>query len=279
LQSGWRPSPLIPLRRIEGGDGVAIGSYRSADELSVAYSVSGDGPGLVLLHGGFVQDRQVWHRLGYVRALAEEYRVVTIDLRGHGASDPVSDAEQLRADRLIGDVLGIADAAGLGQFFLWGFSLGGSVAIQAAAQSTRVLGMIAAGTCFAPELQTMACRNRDRLDELMSAGMHPAAGLAGPSDEERALVEAVDPILARQWYAGMCDWPLVSPADVQCPALVLTGERDLPMRELLEAQREPIERARMALRVLPELDHFALLERTEVMLPLVQSSLHHWSLA
>jgi pimeloyl-ACP methyl ester carboxylesterase len=258
---------------------MAVGSYVSSDGLSVAYSVSGDGPGLVLLHGGFVQDRQVWHQRGYVRALAEDHRVVTIDLRGHGASDRPQSPEQVRADRLIGDVLGIADAAGLGGFFLWGFSLGGSVTIQTAAQSSRVRGLIAAGTCFAPELQTMACRNRDRLDELMPVMAGSKNDASVPSDDERRFFETVDPILARQWYAAMCDWPLVSPADLQCPAVVVTGERDQPIRDLLEGQRERIERARVELRVVPDLDHFDLVDRSEVILPLVRSWLHHWSLA
>ena len=58
----------------------------SKDQTSIAYDVVGSGPVVILLHGGG-QDRQAWHRRGYVTRLAQECTAVTIDIRGNGDSD------------------------------------------------------------------------------------------------------------------------------------------------------------------------------------------------
>jgi len=50
----------------------------------ISYTDSGEGTAIVLLHG-FLENKTMWKE--YVDLFAEKYRVVTIDLLGHGASD------------------------------------------------------------------------------------------------------------------------------------------------------------------------------------------------
>ncbi|MGO4771533.1 alpha/beta fold hydrolase [Flavobacterium sp. W22_SRS_FK3] len=50
----------------------------------ISYTDSGEGTAIVLLHG-FLENKKMWQ--GYVTLFSENYRVITIDLLGHGKSD------------------------------------------------------------------------------------------------------------------------------------------------------------------------------------------------
>jgi pimeloyl-ACP methyl ester carboxylesterase len=84
----------------------------------------------VLFHHGVSVTADVWAE--WLPALAERYRLVRFDLRGHGRS--VSGAlGAWSLAGLIADLLAVADAAGADRFHLIGESLGGTVALAAAA--------------------------------------------------------------------------------------------------------------------------------------------------
>jgi pimeloyl-ACP methyl ester carboxylesterase len=66
--------------------------------VTLAHDVHGDGPPLLLVHGGTL-DRRMWEP--NMAALTERHRVVRCDQRGFGASPPpagpYSHADDLRA--------------------------------------------------------------------------------------------------------------------------------------------------------------------------------------
>ncbi len=100
----------------------------------VAFEVEGDGPDLILIHG-ITENRTAW---GATRQrLARVGRVIALDLRGHGDSDPAS---TYSLDALAADVKAVADEAGAGLPTLIGHSLGGFVAsVYGAAYPTRTV--------------------------------------------------------------------------------------------------------------------------------------------
>lgn len=53
---------------------------------TISYSDSGKGNAIVLLHG-FLENKKMWKE--YVDFFSEKYRVITIDLLGHGESEPL----------------------------------------------------------------------------------------------------------------------------------------------------------------------------------------------
>ncbi|MFJ3055372.1 alpha/beta fold hydrolase [Herbaspirillum sp. NPDC087042] len=57
--------------------------YINVGEVSIAYSIGGNGPPLLLLHG-FPQNRAMWTKVAPI--LAQHYTVVCADLRGYGDS-------------------------------------------------------------------------------------------------------------------------------------------------------------------------------------------------
>lgn len=85
----------------------------------------GDAPPLVVLHpNGFCGG--VFEPLA--RALGGAYRVVAVDLRGHGASDTPREEESYHFAELARDVIALLDMLGLDEVFVLGQSLGGGVA-------------------------------------------------------------------------------------------------------------------------------------------------------
>jgi len=116
----------------------------SLDGTRLAYDVSGSGPALMLLHGGG-HTRQQWHDVGYVERLKSNFKVITVDIRGNGQSDQPTDPASYATDKMCQDILAVADACGIAQFTIWGFSYGGNIARYLAAQSDRVAKLIIMG--------------------------------------------------------------------------------------------------------------------------------------
>jgi 3-oxoadipate enol-lactonase len=117
--------------------------YASNWPVTIAYDVQGEGSQTVVLVHGVAMGRWGWAPVA--DRLARDYRVVTIDNRGVGASDaptpPYSAAEMAR------DVLAVMDAEGIGSGHVVGASLGGMVAQQLALSwPERVDGLVLACT-------------------------------------------------------------------------------------------------------------------------------------
>lgn len=93
----------------------------------VCYDVTGDGPGLLLLAGRGGQ-RRSWSP--QVAAFASHFRVVTIDNRDAGESDP-EPAPYSMAD-LAGDAAALLDALGIARAHVLGHSMGGMIALRMA---------------------------------------------------------------------------------------------------------------------------------------------------
>lgn len=97
-----------------------------ADGRILAYRQAGEGPSLVLLHG-WGQSSAVFSEI--MQGLAQDFRVLAPDLRGHGLS---AAAEGYGLDGFAADVRDLVEVLGLGPFALGGWSLGGQVALRLA---------------------------------------------------------------------------------------------------------------------------------------------------
>ncbi len=97
--------------------------------LNVASGGARGGEAIVFLHG-FPESHRTWREIAPV--LAEDYFVVVPDQRGFGASDKPLGVEQYKADRIVEDLIALADYLGLARFTLVGHDWGGAVAWLAA---------------------------------------------------------------------------------------------------------------------------------------------------
>ncbi|MEN8040024.1 MAG: alpha/beta hydrolase [Actinomycetota bacterium] len=95
----------------------------------VAYDITGEGDvDLVLIHG-ITENRKFWDPL--TAPFAETYRVIRVDLPGHGESGPIS---KYGIDDLAREVKAVVDEVGNGDPYVVGHSLGGYVASVYAAR-------------------------------------------------------------------------------------------------------------------------------------------------
>ena len=93
------------------------------------FKEQGEGPTVVLIHGLFGS----LDNLGLLaRPLCEQYRVISVDLRNHGAS---FHSDEMSYPAQAADILALLDHLGLEQVALAGHSMGGKVAMQVAKQA------------------------------------------------------------------------------------------------------------------------------------------------
>jgi len=119
------------------------GSTLSADRVKIAYATAGeDDPALVFIHGGLA-DSTFWS--GQVEFFAFRYRVIALDLAGHGESGQNRTTWSIQA--FGSDVVAVLEAEKVARSILIGNSLGGPVAIEAALIAPdRVIGIVAVDT-------------------------------------------------------------------------------------------------------------------------------------
>ena len=84
---------------------------------------------ILFLHG-FPESHRTWRAI--LPDLARDFRVVAPDQRGFAGSDKPQEVEAYRTDRIVEDLVALADALGIGRFTLVGHDWGGAVAWLAA---------------------------------------------------------------------------------------------------------------------------------------------------
>jgi pimeloyl-ACP methyl ester carboxylesterase len=108
--------------------------------ISVIYSDTGKGKTIVLLHG-FLENSKMWKSLA--PALAEQYRVVTIDLLGHGETECLSYVHSIEENAAV--VNAVLNSLKIRRAVIAGHSMGGYVALafaEAFPANTRALILI-----------------------------------------------------------------------------------------------------------------------------------------
>ncbi|HEV2268216.1 MAG TPA: alpha/beta fold hydrolase [Steroidobacteraceae bacterium] len=111
--------------------------------------VRGSGPTLVLLHGWGLNVR-VWD--GLAAALCDRFRIIAVDLPGHGRSPWLSERSSLAQQAA---QVGEAIAAIAAEYSLLGWSLGGQIALQLAAGQRAARTPDSAGAARAAALNRL----------------------------------------------------------------------------------------------------------------------------
>lgn len=107
------------------------GEYFSVGGVQLHYTDEGAGEPVVLLHGFAVNADLNWRLPGLTDSLAERFRVISLDLRGHGLSAKPHDPASYGM-AMANDVVALLDHLDINRAHLVGYSLGGIIALKLA---------------------------------------------------------------------------------------------------------------------------------------------------
>lgn len=210
-----------------------------ANGLDVHYTVEGEGPPLVLLHGASSSAIEDW---GHQRALfRQSFTCHLVDARGHAGTfwDGVGDWSR---DRLVDDLWAFADALGLGTFHLAGFSMGALTALTCAVRRPeRVASAVVVGIDVEAEPRTSIARRAmdpERIDREEPAWAGQLERRHGPVQGPGAWRRLMGAMAA----AAGTETPL-SPAELRqarVPILLACGDRDpwVPLEHAVALRRQ-----------------------------------------
>ncbi|GAB3028920.1 alpha/beta hydrolase [Parafrigoribacterium mesophilum] len=250
-----------------------------ADGIRIAFRTAGSGPALVMVHGTTLS-QVIWRGFGYSREFADEFTVITPDLRGHGRSDKPHDRNAYSMDSMVSDVLAVLDATGTDRAHFLGYSLGGRVGFSlAATHPERMLSFISAAG--APSA------GRGSFDRVFFPGcieVLETGGMAGfltawehsgatIDDNTRAALTRNDALALAAYMRQSQDDPGVpdaAVAGIDLPTLLLVGSKD---EERLDAAKNAAGMMPSAtLRLLPGATHGETLQHPDA-LPAVREFL------
>jgi pimeloyl-ACP methyl ester carboxylesterase len=101
-----------------------IGMIHFYEGFKINYNDSGKGIPIILLHG-YLESSEVWN--GFEQKLASKFRVISVDLPGHGLSDVLEETHTMELMATV--VMDLIHDLGLKKVFIAGHSLGGYVTL------------------------------------------------------------------------------------------------------------------------------------------------------
>lgn len=203
------------------------GNYATVNGLHMYYEIHGTGKPLVLIHGAASTIQTTFGRL--LPYLAKNHQVIGVELQAHGHSDN-RDGRQITFEQDADDVAALLEYLHIGPADIFGFSNGGTTALQ------------------------LAIRHPHSVDKLIIASsMYKRAGVAQqfwenmkqasfndmPEDYKKAFL-AINPsqnalhTMFEQCARRMQQFTDISDATIsaiQKTTLILTGDKDVPLPE------------------------------------------------
>jgi len=240
-------------------------TYKKEVEMPVAningvnlnYEVAGQGEAVVFLHGMTGSTRD-W--ASQVKVLSPKYKVVCLDMRGHGQSGAPSKEEEYSMPIFAEDVFGILKLLDIKKCCLGGHSVGGFISLEFAMRHQDMLaGLILVDTSSGSSFRDPGfTQMRQKLDELaLSQGLEAAFEYDAtnnpqrierfqkhPEQKEVARRKVLMTSVEGYMYGpkAILKWEAVTPrlSEVKMPALIFWGDEDIPFEEPSKILKEGI---------------------------------------
>lgn len=206
------------------------------DGVELAYDAVGEGEPILLVHGSALS-KAIWRGFGYSKALRENYRVITMDLRGHGRSGKPATPGAYVMPMLVADVLAVLDAVGVQQAHYGGYSVGARLGFSLAVTAPeRLLSFTSLGGTFRIQPGSIGKLFFPEYDDALGSGGMPAfvqgweGAMGHPLDgQTRAAFLANDPAALRAYFAQTVAEPAVAESElagITLPSLLMAGTED-----------------------------------------------------
>jgi pimeloyl-ACP methyl ester carboxylesterase len=253
--------------------GVALAQDRFFDSngVRIRYVDHGAGLPVVLVHGFTGSIERSWIETGVLPDLARDYRVIALDLRGHGLSDK---PHHPRAYEELGlDVIRLLDHLGISRAHAVGYSLGGIIVAKLlTTHPERFLTAVLGAAAYRRGQSERSDRDAEAAAREIEAGVYRAlVASTAPTDEppptDEAIrarsrdIAAVNDLLAHAALMRARRALLVTDAEiaaVRVPAIAVVGDVDpaLPRVKAMQARWQGLE-----LQIIPGATHPTVHER------------------
>lgn len=202
----------------------------SVNGLAIHATVQGEGETIVFVHGWTCDDSS-WD--GQVPAFTHDYRVVTLDLPGHGKSDGPATAAEFSVDLFAAAVEAVRAEIGADRIVLVGHSMGAGVIRKYALNyPDRVAGLVAVDRPLDVRPWTKPDRRRARVmtREIRAAAIESMFVETTPKalrDHIRTMMMGASDVTAQGGQDAMAAPENQSPEIIRAPALTVWGDKVL----------------------------------------------------
>src|SRR5918994_2974722 len=199
----------------------SYGNYAEVNGLNMYYEIHGTGQPLVVLHGAYMTIDAMGE---VVPSLAESRQVIAVELQGHGRTADID--RQLSYEQMADDVAALLRHLGTEGADVFGYSMGGAVALQVAIRHPEVVRkLVVASASYTsdgahPELMEMI------------PTLTPEAFVGTPIEEEYLRLapnpEDFPTLVAKLKRLDLehFAWPQEDIRGIQAPTLLIVGDSD-----------------------------------------------------
>lgn len=206
-----------------GAAKVPRGSYAPVNGLGLYYEIHGSGDPLVLLHGAF---GVIGMFAQILPELAKARHVIAVELQAHGHTVDID--RPLSFEQMADDVAALIKHLGLENTDIFGYSLGGGVALQTAIRHPEIVRKLVVVSApfksdgWYPEIRAgLRSINAQAAEAWVGSPMHQAFISVAPNPEAWPTLGAKMGQLVGQDY----DWSTET-AKIKSPTLIVVGDAD-----------------------------------------------------
>lgn len=235
------------------GAHAAESHFFDSDGVRIHYIVEGEGEPVILVHGFIASAQTNWVAPGIFNALAEDYRVIALDNRGHGESGKPHGGENY-GPKMAKDVINLMDHLGIDKAHVAGYSMGGFITTYLIANyPERLISAIPGGAGWSPPGDAQAGM-ADIIAESLEKGegitplmeMLTPSGRPKPSEQQLATMNQMvlamnDPLALAGAMRGMKNLqvPKEKLSATTVPVCAIIGEVD-PLKATVDAMKRAL---------------------------------------
>lgn len=255
--------------------------YAPVNGLELYYEIHGEGDPLILLHGGLATIEMIFPAL--LPQLSASRQVIAVEFQGHGHTPDID--RPFSYEQFADDVAALIEYLGFERADVMGFSLGGGVALQTAIRhpdAVRKLVIVSApfaSSGWYPEVFAgMGSVNAGAAEFMLETPMYQAYAAVAPKLEDWPTLLQKSGDLLRPEY----DWS-EQVAALTIPVLIVAGDADsvtpahaVEFFGLLgggKADGAQGGRPASQLVIVPDVTHFTILYRADILVPAVNNFL------
>jgi len=217
--------------------------------ITIDYQVTGQGRAVLMSHG-YSATRHMWD--GQHAKLGDRYRMISWDMRGHGATDSPSDPARYSHALTVADMKALLDHLGIRRAVIGGLSLGGTMSLEFyVAHPDMVEALILCDT--GPGYRNAEARAKWNERAMTRATELEARGLEALGGRSREMREAMSHHRSAQGLAHAARGMLAQQdsrvidalGSITVPTIVIVGDKDEPFVAPCEYMAKKIPGARL----------------------------------